>query len=161
MRVAPVFLVALASCGTHLVPIVPDGMGAGANAAPSDPTFEVVARTVGVKDPLPVSGAGVTYGELEPALAQAVLRAVHARHDTTLTIELVAADADYAHGRLAVSLVVRATLRAKSGNAFVGQTQAVCHDGEILAPESGARVVWSCMTRLGRDISGWLDGLPP
>ncbi len=148
------------ACGSHLVPIVPDGLGAGASAAPSDPTFEVVARTVGVKDPLPVSGSGVTYGELEPALASAVVRSVRPRHDTTLTIELVATDADYARGRLAVSLVIRATLRAKAGNAFVGQTQAVCHDGEILPPESGARVVWSCMTRLGQDIGGWLDGLP-
>jgi hypothetical protein len=151
----------LAGCGSTLVPIVPDGAGAGASAAPSDPTFEVVARTVGVKDPLPVSGAGVADGELETALTQAVLRAVRPRHDDVLTIELIAAEADYGRGRLSVSLVVRATLRAKSGNAFLGQTQVVCRDGEILPPEHGARVVWSCMTRLGQDLGGWLDGVAP
>jgi hypothetical protein len=161
VRPTSLLALALVACGGKLVPIVPDGPGAGASAAPTDPTFEVVARTVGVKDPLPVSGAGVTYGELETALAQAVLRAVHPKHETTLTIELVAADADYARGRLSVSLVVRATLRARAGNAFVGQTQAVCHDGEILQPEQGARVVWSCMTRIGRDLGGWLDSAAP
>src|SRR5439155_24322791 len=33
-------LVTLFACGGKLVPIVPDGAGAGASAAPSDPTFE-------------------------------------------------------------------------------------------------------------------------
>lgn len=158
MRAPISALLALVACGSKLVPIVPDGIGSGASAAPNDPTFEVVARTVGVKDPLPVSGASVSYGELETALAQAVLRSVKPRHETVLTIELVGADAEYARDRLSVSLVVRATLRAKNGNAFLGQTQAVCRDGEILPPEHGARVVWSCMTRLGQDIGGWLDG---
>src|SRR5690349_786707 len=156
MRIPVVALLTLVACGSKLVPIVPDGAGAGASAAPNDPTFEVVARTVGVKDPLPVNGAGVSYGELETALAQAILRAVKPHHDSVLTIELVGAEADYARERLSVSFVVRATLRAKNGNAFIGQTQAVCRDGEIIAPERGATVVWSCMTRLGQDIGGWL-----
>jgi hypothetical protein len=159
MRVAQIFFVAqVVACSSKLVPIVPDGAGSGASAAPSDPTFEVVARTVGVKDPLPVTGAGVSYGELETALAQAVLRSVKPRHESVLTIELIAAEAEYGRERLAVAFVVRATLRAKSGNAFIGQTQVVCRDGEIIAPEHGASVVWSCMTRLGQDLAGWLEG---
>ncbi len=161
MRVITLLAATLCACGGRLVPIVPDGVNSGAATAPSDPTFEVVARTVGVRDPLPVSGASVSYAGLEFALQEAVIRSVRPRHDDVLTIELIAADAEYGHGRLSVSLVVRATLRAKSGNAFLGQTQVVCRDGEILAAEHGGQVVWSCMTRLGQDLGGWLDGVAP
>ena len=144
------------------MPVVPDGVqDTGTSAAASDPSFEVVARTAGVKDPLPVGGASVAYADLERALGQAVIRAVRPRHDHTLTVELIAADADYARTRLAVSLVARATLRTREGNAFVAQTQVICRDSALLAPEAGASVVWSCMSRLGRDLGGWLDGIKP
>jgi hypothetical protein len=143
------------------VPVVPDGQtDTGTSAAASDPTFEVVARTTSVRDPLPVSGGSVEYADLERALGKAVIRAVHPRHDQTLTVELVAAAADYAQERLKVALVARATLRMREGNAFVAQTQIVCRDGEIVEPEAGATVVWACMMRMGRDLAGWLDGLP-
>ena len=143
------------------MPVVPDGMDGGASAAPSDPTFEVVARVAGVEDPLHVSGASVAYSQLDRALDRAVLRGVHPRHDHTLTVELIAGDARYRDTRLDVSLVARATLRTRSGNAFVAQTQVVCRDGAIIAPEAGAQVVWFCMTRLGQDLGGWLDGIAP
>jgi hypothetical protein len=153
-------LLAATSCSARLVPVVPDGVkDEGTSAAASDPSFEVVARTAGVKDPLPVDGASVAYADLESALGQAVIRAVRPRHDHTLTVELIAADASYAHTRLAVSLVARATLRTHEGNAFVTQTQVVCRDAALTSPEAGASVVWSCMTRLGRDLGGWLDGV--
>lgn len=150
----------LVGCGGHLVPVVPEGrQDTGTSAAPSDPSFEVVARTASVKDPLPVTGGDVAYAELEGALGQAVIRAVHPRHDQTLTVELVAAEASFSHSRLSVSLVARATLRAREGNAFVTQTQVICRDAALVTPEKGASVVWSCMTRLGRDLGGWLDGV--
>jgi hypothetical protein len=43
----------------------------------------------------------------------------------------------------------------------VTQTQVVCRDAALVSPEAGANVVWSCMTRLGRDLGGWLDGVKP
>jgi len=150
----------LVGCGGQLVPVVPDGgRDTGTSSAPSDPSFEVVARTASVKDPLPVSGGDVAYADLERALGQAVIRAVHPRHDQTLTVELVAAEAEYKRSRLSISLVARATLRTREGNAFVTQTQVICRDAALVTPENGASVVWSCMTRLGRDLSGWLDGV--
>ena len=150
------------ACGGRLVTVVPDGVhDTGTSAAPSDPSFEVVARTAIVKDPLPVSGSNVAYADLERALAQAVIRAVHPRHDQTLTVELVAAEAEYSQSRLSVSLVARATLRTREGNAFVTQTQVICRDAALVSPDAGANVVWSCMSRLGRDLSGWLDGIKP
>jgi hypothetical protein len=150
----------VASCSGTLVPIVPDGArDTGTAAAASDPSFEVIARTGSVRDPLPVSGSNVAYADLERALGQAVVRGVHPRHDQTLAVELIAAEADYANSRVSISLVVRATLRTREGNAFVAQTQAICRDAAIVRPESGASVVWSCMTQLGRDLGGWLDGI--
>jgi hypothetical protein len=158
---AHAIVVTLIGCGVRLVPIVADGPGAGTSQAPSDPSFEVVARTASIRDPLPVSGTGIAFAELEPALARAVARAVPPKHHHTLTVELVAADAEYTGSRLVISLVARATLRTREGNVFVAQTQAICRDSAIVAPDAGAAVVWSCMARLGKDLGGWLDGLPP
>jgi hypothetical protein len=160
-RAAHAIVVTLIGCGVRLVPIVPDGPGAGTVQAPSDASFEVVAHTAGVRDPLPVSGTSIAFADLEPALARAVLRAVRPKQHHTLTVELVAADAEYAGSRLAISLVARATLRTRDGNVFVAQTQAICRDSAIVEPGAGAAVVWSCMARLGKDLGGWLDGLQP
>jgi hypothetical protein len=162
-RLAVLFALTLViACGEELVRVTPDGVPtAGTTTALSDPTFEVVAEIAGARDPLPVSGAHVAFADLETALGQAVLRAVKPRHDSVLTVELIAADATYKDSRLAVSMVVRATLRTRLGTTFVAQTQVVCRDGAIIAAESGAKVIWSCMTHLGQDLGGWLAGLPP
>lgn len=155
-------MLAASACGQQLVPIIPDGeRDTGTAAASADPTFAVVARTMNVRDPLPLAGASVAYADLERALGQAVMRAVRPRHDHTLTVELIAAEAEYARARVAVALVARATLRSRAGNAFVGQTQVLCRDAAIVGPEAGANVVWACMTQLGRDLGGWLDGIEP
>jgi hypothetical protein len=157
-----VVVAAICACGRRVVPVIPDGPTTnGASTAVADPTFEVVARVAGAKDPLPVSGTDLAYADLETALDQAVLRVVPPRHENILTVELVAADAQYVNTRLSVSLVVRATLRTRLGNAFVAQRQFICRDGAIVAPEAGARVMWSCMTRLGHDLGGWLADLTP
>jgi hypothetical protein len=158
-KLAAVLALTAAACGSELVRVTPDGVPS--TTAVSDPTFEVVARIAGAKDPLPVSGAHVAFSDLETALGQAVLRVVKPRHDSVLTIELIAADAAYKDTRLAVSMVVRATLRTRLGNTFVAQTQVVCRDGAIIDADAGAKVIWSCMTHLGQDLGGWLEGLPP
>lgn len=150
----------VAGCGATLVPVVPDGPH-GAEHTPADPTFDVVALTAGAKDPLPVSGAHVEYGDLSAALGQAIVHSVHPRHAHTLTAEIVSAKAEASSGQLAVSFVVRATLRAHQGNAFVAQTQSICRQSARVPPERGGDVVWACMSELGRDLRGWLDGLPP
>lgn len=132
----------------------------GTSVTPQDPTFEVITQLAGAKDPLPVAGGDAEYADLERSLAQALVHAVIPRHDSVLTVELVRADAEYEHGRLSISLVVRGTLRTHIGE-FIAQTQSVCRDGAIITPDSGARVMWACMTRISKDIAGWLQGLPP
>jgi hypothetical protein len=154
-------VVALAACGgSQIVRIVPDGPATGGNTiTPSDPTFEVITQLASAHDPLPVVGGDVEYADLERSLAEAVVHAVVPKHDSVLTVELVRADASYDHGRISVSLVVRGTLRTRLGE-FIAQTQSVCRDGAIVTPEMGTRVMWSCMSRIGKDLAGWLDGLP-
>lgn len=160
-RVAVIVLVvACGACGGTLVRVVPDGANSGTTAA-SDPTFEVIARVAGIHDPLPVAGSDVKFSDLSTALTQAILRVVKPRHDAVLTVELIAGDARYRDTRLSASLVVRATVRTNVGNAFLAQETVVCRDGAIVSPDSGAHVVWSCMTHIGHDLSGWLEGLHP
>ncbi|HEY1552001.1 MAG TPA: hypothetical protein VGG28_29445 [Kofleriaceae bacterium] len=156
-------LIALAivcGCSRDIIPVIPDGFAQGASTAAADPTFQVVARVAGVKDPLPVSGADVAFADLATSLDQAVRRSVPPRHDNVLTVELIAGDASYKDTRLSVSLVVRATLRLRYGDTFIAQKQVVCRDGAIVEPDRGARVIWSCMTRIGQDLGGWLEDLP-
>jgi hypothetical protein len=158
---ALIALVIVCGCSRDIIPVVPDGFAQGASTAAADPTFQVVARVAGVKDPLPVGGADVAFADLATSLDQAVRRSVPPRHDNVLTVELIAGDASYKDTRLSVSLVVRATLRTRHGDTFIAQKQAVCRDGAIVEPERGARVIWSCMTRLGQDLGGWLEDVPP
>jgi hypothetical protein len=151
----------LSGCaGTHVVRVVPDGISTGGTSTtPGDPTFEVVTQLASARDPLPVIGGDTEYADLERSLATAIVHAVVPRHDSVLVVELVRADAQYDQGRLSVALVVRGTLRTRLGT-FVGQTQAVCRDGAIVTPAAGARVMWACMTRIGKDLAGWLDSMP-
>ena len=154
-----VLLILLAACGRQLVAVVPSRPTSA--AATSDPTFEVVTRLSGARDPLPVGDTEVSYAELAGALGEAVVRELAPRHDSVLSVELVAAEARYRERRLDVSLVVRATLRTRVGNAFIAQTTIVCRDGAIIDPSHGVRVMWSCMTRIGHDLGGWLAAQPP
>ncbi|MBV8760931.1 MAG: hypothetical protein JO257_26790 [Deltaproteobacteria bacterium] len=152
---------ALVACGGHrLVTVEPAGPAHGGFSG-TDATFEVVPRLAGARDPLPVGNSDVAFVDLPRALGHAVLRAVAPYHDGVLTVELVRADADFNSARLSVSLVVRATLRSSIGNQFIATTTTVCHDGAITDPESGAPVLWSCMARIGSDLSHWLADVPP
>ena len=160
MRLIALGFVLCACASPKIVRVVPDGATTGGTSVtPSDPTFEVITQLAGAHDPLTVTGGDTEYADLERSLAQAIIHAVAPRRDSALTVELVRADAEYNHGRLSVSLVVRGTLRTRLGS-FIAQTQAVCRDGAIVKPEEGTRVMWSCMARIGKDLAGWLDGLP-
>jgi len=53
---------------------------------------------------------------------------------------------------------VRATLRTRHGNAYLGQTQLNCRDGGLRSADEGAPIIYRCMTHIGRDLAGWLAG---
>ena len=134
--------------------------------------LEVVTRSTAVHDPLPMAGTNVIYGDVEAALGHAVASATvpwadqHRRHPTNgdgdgwqLFVEITNADATYEDGRVIFSVGVRATLRGRAGNVYLAQTQANCRQGGLVPPDKGAPIMYRCMTEVGRDLAGWLDGV--
>ncbi len=163
----------LGGCGSppRLVPLL------AASGAPVTPVLsastplEVVSRSTAAPDPLPVRGSDVVYGDLEAALGLAVSTAAAAWAESsrdhpvakhggwTVLVEVTGADAELeAGGRVLVGLDVRATLRTRRGNAYLGQTQLGCREGGLASAEAGVLVIYRCMMRIGRDLAGWLGG---
>jgi hypothetical protein len=133
--------------------------------------LEIVSRSTAVSDPLPVRGSGISYGDLETALSVAVSTAtapwatshrddaVAKKGGWTVLVELTGADAQIEpEARVVIGLDVRATLRTRSGNVYLGQTQLGCREGGPVSTRDGVPVVYRCMTRVGRDLAGWLAG---
>jgi hypothetical protein len=132
--------------------------------------LEVVTRSTGIRDPLPIEGASLTYGDVEPALGHAISSAAVPWADAhraqrpegwQISVELINADATYKGGRLVVTLGVRATLRTRSTRTYLAQSQAYCSQGSVVPVEQGAPVFFSCMERIGRDLAGWLGQIEP
>jgi hypothetical protein len=130
--------------------------------------LEVVTRSTAVPDPLPVAGSHVVYGDVEAALGLAVSSAAAPWAEAhrpkqpegwQMSVELTGADAEEKGGRLVVTFSVRATLRTRADRRYLGQTQASCRQAGLVEPEEGGAVVYACMSRIGRDLAGWLGGL--
>jgi hypothetical protein len=155
----------------HVVSLEP----AGGPASPAANTvIEVASASATVADPLRVRGSDVVYTGLESALGLSIAaslvswgtshRADAAAHGGwTLSIEVTRADAELQEelqgsARLLVDVDVRATLRTRRGNTYLGQTQAGCRESGLVPAERGAAVLSRCMARIGRDLAGWLDG---
>jgi hypothetical protein len=133
--------------------------------------LEVVSRATAIADPLPVRNSNVVYGDIEAALGTAVSTATapwaEAHRDTpigraggwTVLVEVTGADAELEPGgRVVIGFDVRATLRTRNGNAYLGQTQVNCRDGGLRSADEGAPVIYRCMMHIGRDLAGWLGG---
>src|SRR5262245_17183413 len=157
---------AMVGCsGPTMVPLLAEA-GAPVTVTPTAAIpLEVVTRGTGVRDPLPVSGADVEYADVETALGHAISSAAVPWADAhraqrpegwQLLIDVIQAEAEYHGGRLVVTLSVRGTLRTRFGQVYLAQTQASCRQGGLYAPERGAPVLYGCMSRIGRDLSGWL-----
>lgn len=174
MRALHVALLAtgfLAGCGgRQTVPLL---ASAGVPITPTisgDVPLEVVTRSTSVRDPLPVSGTGVVYGDFEAALGHAVSSAAVPWAEANrgrrvggwqLFVEVIQAEAEHDGSRLLVTVGVRATLRARVGGAHIGQTETACRDGGLVAPDRGAPVLYACMRRIGRDLTSWLAAAEP
>jgi hypothetical protein len=170
MPAAVLALSLVCACGAGATTTVPLLSAAGIPVTmtpPGDVSLEVVTRSTAVKDPLPVTGSSFTYADLEGALGHAVSTATIPWADAhknarpgglQLVIDLVEADASFDAGRLKVTLTARATLRTRRDHEYIAQTQASCRDAGLTDPAHGAPVIYGCMTRLGRDLAGWLGG---
>jgi hypothetical protein len=155
----------------RIVSLVAPGGGLLSAIPPGATPLEVASRSTAVSDPLPVRGSAISYGELDAALGIAITTAtapwaashrddpVAKKGGWTVLVELTGADAQLEQtGRVVVGLDVRATLRTRSGNVYLGQTQLGCREGGLVSSDDGAPVVYRCMTRVGRDLAGWLAG---
>jgi hypothetical protein len=136
---------------------------------PGDVSLEVVTRSTAVRDPLPVTGSSYAYADLEGALGHAISTATIPwadAHKTArpgglqLVVDIVEAKVEFDAGRLKVTLTTRATLRTRRDHEYIAQTQASCRDAGLTDPGHGALVIYGCMTRLGRDLAGWLGSAP-
>jgi len=160
------------ACGAETISTVPLLTAAGipvTQTPPGDISLEVVTRSTAVRDPLPVTGAMVSYADLEGALGHAISTATVPwadAHKTArpgglqLVVDVVEAHVEFDAGRLTVTITVRATLRTRRDHDYIAQTQTSCRDAGLDDPGRGATVVYGCMTRLGRDLAGWLGGTP-
>ena len=167
--------IAVAGCGASTPTLVPLLQGAPLTPTPPSGTpLEVVSRGAAVPDPLPVRGSDIVYGDLESVLGLAVSSATapwaasHRDFDVakhggwTVVVEVIGADAELEHGgRVVVGIDVRATLRTRNGNVYLGQTSLGCHEGGLRSAAEGAPVMYRCMMRIGRDLAGWLGGGVP
>lgn len=161
---------ALACGGRQTIPLLSSaGVPVTATAASSVP-LEVVTRSTSVKDPLPVSGTNVVYGDFEAALGHAIASAAVPWADKNrgrreggwqLYVEVIQAEAEHDGARLLVTVGVRATLRSRVGGQHIAQTETACRDGGLVAADKGAPVLFACMMRLGRDLTSWLAAADP
>ncbi len=162
-------LIATACDGSlHVVPLL-----SAAGVPLTQPTtvpLRIVTRSTAVHDPLRVRGSDILYSDVEAALGHAVASATvpwadahrstrEAKDGWQLFVEVTNADAEYDGGRVIFSVGVRATLRGRAGNVYLAQTQASCRQGGILPPDRSAPVFYKCMTEIGRDLDGWLEGV--
>jgi hypothetical protein len=156
--------------GRQIVPLLASA-GIPITATPTNAVpLEVVTKSTSVRDPLPVSGTSIVYGDFEAALGHAVSSAAVPWADKNrgrreggwqLFVEVIQAEAEHDGSRLLVTIGVRATLRARVGGAHIGQTETACRDGGLVAPDRGAPVLYACMTRIGRDLTSWLAAAEP
>jgi hypothetical protein len=133
--------------------------------------LEVVTRSTAVKDPLVVAGSDVSYADLEAALGHSISSATvpwAQQHIAQrpggwqLSVEVIEAKAEYeSTGRLIITLNTRATLRTRQEHDYLAQTQVPCREAGLTTPDQGAPVVYSCMSRIGRDLASWLGGINP
>lgn len=169
---------AMATCALCLLGCAPPptlsllhSAGAPLTATPAEGIpLEVVTRSTGIKDPMTVRNGHYAYGDIENAVGLALSTAAapwaekHVKQRPEgwqLQAELVQADAEYDDDRLVVTLGVRLTLRTRNDHRFLAQSQAGCRQSALVQPKDGAAVVYSCMTRMGRDVASWLALVEP
>jgi hypothetical protein len=155
-RVVSLLPLALAACASptfHLIRLVDGPRPESSRAA-----LEVVNVSTAVREPLAVRGSDVAYDDLDLALGDALAAAAREPRFAPfrISLEITDAKADFTDGRLSVRLTTRATLRARTDNAYVGQSQHVCSASDATDPGHGAPVVADCLAQLTRDLESWL-----
>ena len=155
-----------AGCASqHVVSVLSQNDLHGEGRAPAAAAPSVVVDATSIRLPLSVSGAAVAYSNVDRALEEAIsvgavpVLEAHGRGRYELFVELVEARADYSGSRLVVALTVRATLRSRTGNAYVAQTHARAAASASVTPEQGGGEVRAAARSIGAKLAGFLLGL--
>ncbi len=167
-RLLALVLVTLPACVSQVMPLIPESSPVAMRA---DLPLDVVTKLAGAQDPLPVKGTSWQFSELEHAVGRAVMtgaapwaEAHRAEREGgwQIQVDVIKSDAAVVDGQARTSLGVRATLRAVVGQVYLAQTQSFCMTAGLVKSEAEARdVLWRCISNVGRNISGWLDGVHP
>ncbi len=160
-------LALLCACGPTQTVSLLHSVGAPVTMTPSEAIpLEVVTRSTGVKDPLVVIGADVSYADVETTIGTAISSAAApwaAKHRDDnpegwqLLVEVIESRATYADGRLLAVLGVRLTLRTRTDHRYLAQSQASCRNASLVPADRGAEVLYGCMASMGRDVASWLS----
>ncbi len=155
----------LVLAGALLVGCAPSVISLRAKPVESS-SLEVLSHAAGVRDPLELHHGHVVYSGIDAPLVHSIANAMLPWARTTSTahqliVELTAADARLIAGRVQVTLAVRATMRERSGNRYVAQTQTHCQEKALFSDGNGAPAFYRCMTRIGGDLAGWAGGIKP
>jgi hypothetical protein len=128
------------------------------SAPPSPAALEIVTASTDVREPLQIHGAPEAFIELAPALREAMASVVDGSFSQwRLSLELTEASAEWSAGRLIVRMTARATVRSRTDNAYLAQSQHVCSTSGLVEPRDGARVARACLLELARDTGSWLQ----
>ena len=140
------------------------------DGAPFPRPLDVVARTTGAEDPLPVKGERLVFTNIAPALGHFVSASLQGwaeRHRTQrpggweLLIEVTRASAVHDHGTFSVDLDADFTLSGEVGRVYLAQTTGHCREAVPAPADDPARVIYACMQRIGHDLAGWIEGVNP
>jgi hypothetical protein len=162
------FLTVVSACTASVIPLI-DTNGVPVTLTPGHaiPLEVITRKNATVPDPLPVRGGPVAFAQLETALGHAVSSAAapwvekHSAQSWQLDVELISADARARGREVTVVLDVRATLRARTGNGYIAQTQTHCQRSALVEARAASPVVFACMSHIGRVLGGWLGGIEP
>jgi hypothetical protein len=155
------------ACAPEVIQLRPE-RGALRPTGPLEP-LEMIVSVAGGSDPLPVQGRRIAYGGLTGAVGrfmQSDSLPWAERHRTLrpggwqMLVEITRSDAEVQAGRLTVELEARVTLRGTEGQIHLGQTHGYCKVAGALVGD-GAPVVYQCLERMARDLTGWLEGQNP
>ena len=160
----------VAGCAPRLIQLRPERSGMPPPPGLRGEPMEVIASVAGGSDPMPVAGSRVVYGGLTSATSQFVAAAARPWAERNgarrpggwqMSVEIVRSDAEAQGERLTVELETRVTLRGTVGQIHLGQTRGYCKVSDAVGSDDGAPVVYRCLERMARDLSGWLEGLNP
>ena len=159
-------IVLVPGCAPRLIDLRSDGPPSV--SAEPDQLLDVVISARDGCDPLPVRRERVVFEGLRDTLDRSITAVAQAwdrrqspgRADGwEILVEPMRCDSEAGAANLTVEIEVRVTARTRVGRVHLGQTQAFCRESGANDVDDGRRVLFLCVDRMARDISGWLDNL--